>query len=428
MKISRLFNIQDPFSSIVSGFAILSICPAIETLIPSIYLYALLSSIGLYYILRGFYVMRHSLKLPFGLGYKLLLLLYAIFVAIMWVRGYMIDYQYPWMSTMGAINNHFFNRTYLICWFLPLITFIPRDKINFNIAVKWSEIFAWLSIICFVIFFRKMMTSSLALATGANLETEGISYQTLGLLYTSTAFISLCSSYIPRKTWLINFSALTVSLIVLLMAGRRGASATSGAMMILSLYFWIKSKKRMVRIVLKPLMLLSCVIIVLVGMNMSAFRFIQKRGMEDTREAVDKSLLAQMNDWQMIFGKGLNGRYYHNLHLPNDEFRGWRYMTETGFYLLVLKGGYFFAFLYISLLIIPVIKGLFCSRNLLSKAFASYILLSLLELYPWGHPTFNFKFLMIWIGVSLCMSKKFRNIDNKQIKATYFNYDFNSLP
>lgn len=416
----KLFDRNDPFGLIVSGFAIASFCSSLESFIPSVYIYAAFSAIGYCFILLGFYKVRHELKFPFGLGYKLLLVVYAIIVVVMCIRGYLIDYDYPWKSTIGAINTHFFHRTYLICWLLPLITLIPRHHFRLDNAIRWSEIFAWFSIICFIIFFKKMMVASYAQAEGYSIETEGISYPALGLLYANTAFISLCSKFINKRVWIINFSALTVSLIILLMAGRRGASATTGAMMILAIYFWINSKKPFTRMILRPLMLVSCIGLVVYGMNASAFKFIQKRGMEDTREAVDKSLINQMDDLQLIFGKGLNGRYYHNLHLSHDVYHGWRYMTETGYYLLVLKGGYVFAWTYILLLLIPSVKGIFMSNNLLAKALGAYMLLSLIELYPWGHPTFNFKFMIIWMGVSLCMSRHFRKLNNRDIAKLFF--------
>lgn len=75
--------------------------------------------------------------------------------------------------------------------------------------------------------------------------------------------------------------------------------------------------------------------------------------MEDTRSGVDKALLQQMSDIELIFGKGLNGRYYYPL--SNDDYLGgWRYASETGFYTLILKGDilwlhYIFYYSYIQL-------------------------------------------------------------------------------
>ena len=414
----KIIDKRYPFSEIVHGFAIVSIATIFENL-GSIYVYALISVIGMYYIGRGFYRMRNRLRCPFGSVYKTLLKLYAILVVIMIIRGYTIDYQYPWVSFQGAVNAHFFNRTYIICWLMPLLTFIPRDEFKFTPLVKVSELFSCISIICFILFYKQIYAASIANALGKSVDT-GISFQALGQIYINTTFIALCQKYIPAKTWWLNIAALLISLLILVMAGRRGASAVSGILLLASIYFWIKSKNSLTQLFVYPIIAVGIIISVIIAMDMKSFRFIQDRGLEDTRSEVDISLMNQMNDTQLIWGKGLNGRYYHNLHLSDDTYNGWRYMTETGYYLLILKGGYVFAWLYIILLLIPALKGMFDSRNILSKVLGFYIFLSLLELYPWGHPTFNLKFMIIWSGVSLCMSRQFRQLSDSQIKHIFF--------
>ena len=135
---------------------------------------------------------------------------------------------------------------------------------------------------------------------------------------------------------------------------------------------------------------------------------------------MDESLLSQMTDLDMIFGKGLNGRYYYPL-LEDDFLNGWRYGTETGFYNIVLKGGYVMAFTYILLLLIPAYKGIFQAHNILCNAGGFFILLSLFELYPFGWLEFSLKFLAIWMMVVLCMNPNVRNMSDLQIKQQFFS-------
>ena len=95
-------------------------------------------------------------------------------------------------------------------------------------------------------------------------------------------------------------------------------------------------------------------------------------------------------------------------------------MSETGYYNLVLKGGYLLAWTYILLLLYPALLGIFKSRNTLCKALGFIILLSLVELYPFGHLTFNLKFLVIWMGIAMLMSPEVRNMDDNEIRDYYF--------
>ena len=151
------------------------------------------------------------------------------------------------------------------------------------------------------------------------------------------------------------------------------------------------------------------------------FSFVQERGLEDTRSGVDDALLSQMNEFEMLFGKGLNGRYYYPVRdLSEDNYNGYRYGSETGFMNLALKGGFIYAIIYVLLLLIPSMKGVFHSRNLLCKVLGIFIIISLLELYPHGWLRFDVKFLVIWMGVRLCMLSKYRNMNNKEIYQTFF--------
>ena len=62
---------------------------------------------------------------------------------------------------------------------------------------------------------------------------------------------------------------------------------------------------------------------------------LNERGFENNRTLIDESMLQQMTQIELFFGKGLNGRYYLPL-LDDDYLGGWRYGSETGFYNLVL--------------------------------------------------------------------------------------------
>ena len=126
-----------------------------------------------------------------------------------------------------------------------------------------------------------------------------------------------------------------------------------------------------------------------------------------------------MNEYELIFGKGIYGRYY----LPIDGdmfFNGWRYEVETGFLQIVLRGGYLMAVIYVLVLLIPAIKGVFQSRNTFCKAGGLYIIYGLLSLIPYGVPEFNMKFFLFWILAVLCSSKPIRYMNDDMIKKRFF--------
>lgn len=300
---------------------------------------------------------------------------------------------------------------------MPLIVFIPYKYINLNLFIKLATILAIIGTITSLIFYQDIVASSLKQAKGTGgTYGFGTSYADI---YVPMAFAVLCKKYISNKIWLINSVGLVFSLLIFLISARRGAAVVLLVLFLFNIYIYVKSLNFTQRFfaIFLSVILIFCAVTYYKSSN--TFTFLKERGMEDTRSGVDKALLQQMSDIELIFGKGLNGRYYYPL--SNDDYLGgWRYASETGFYTLILKGGYIMAALHILLLIYPALLGLFYSNNILSKAFGLYIILSIFELYPFGWLTFNMKFLIIWIGVSLCYNKKFRSINDKSIQTYLF--------
>ena len=410
-----------PFNHIILGFVFFALGNVINIIFKSEYLLAMFGLIGWYYIIKGYYkITQKGIKNPFPGIYKYFFYFYIAQCVVMIIRGYLIDYNYQWISIQGFINFHLFSPFYILPYIMPLIAFIPYRYYNLCLFMKYSRLFAVILIITFFFQFHQILQASLLSSQGITENNYGFGGNYIDI-YIPFAFAILCKKYIPNKLWYINCIGLTVALFITLVAARRGASAILCSLFLFNFYILIKSKKGIKKI--NYIIIVTGIIIcsVFYFSNSKNFTFIRQRGIEDTRSGVDEALLNQMSKTELIFGKGLNGRYYYPLINPeNDYLKGWRYGTETGFYNIVLKGGYLMAFTYILLLSYPALLGLFKSNNLLSKSFGLYILLSLLELYPFGWLSFNMKFLIIWMGVALCISSKFRNLNDLQVKQLFF--------
>ena len=238
-------------------------------------------------------------------------------------------------------------------------------------------------------------------------------------IYESFAFIALCGMYLTKRQWICNLLGLGTVLFTTLIFARRGGSVTGAVLLIISLYYWAKSNKSFaVRLFMYIASVAVIGFIAYQVLYSDMFAFLHARGFEDTRSHVEEALLEQMTEFDMWFGKGLNGRYWLPL---SPESEGWRYGCETGFLNYVLKGGYVMIGLYIILLLVPAIKGLWHSNNYLCKIGGVYMILSLLELYPFGIFIFNTKFFIIWMMASICMSKKWRMMNDEEIKKRIFS-------
>ena len=417
-----MFN--NPFNILVLGFVffgvIASVCSKLSN--ANDYVIAFVKIIGWYFILKGYFAMRKNSFNCFDPYYKLLLVLYCVLCFVMIIRGYTIDYQYQWISTLGMINYHLFSSFYILCYIMPLVTRVDYRFYDYgyimSLALKCAKISVGLFIISLPFLLKE---SAVRLASMDQTVEEDFSQLTWILpytIYTLFIFFLLLGKYQTKKEWLWHLGGWLTVFLGFILLGRRGDSLITTLYILFPMYMWVKNFKNG-KIIMGVVVVLIAGLFVFLFVKSSFFSFIAARGLEDTRSGVDVALMKQMNDWEVIFGKGLNGRYYYPLR-DDDYLNGWRYGSETGFYNLVLKGGFFMAIVYVLLLFIPALNGMLKSNNILCKASGYFIFVSLLELYPFGWLMFNLKFLLIWMGVVICMNPQIRCMNDEQIYEAFF--------
>lgn len=413
-------HIKTPFQRIVLGITFFVLGNSLLNFQSNI-ITAVLCTIGLLYILYTVVLIK-SWYFPLNGVEGLLYKLYMLLVIIMIIRGYMIDYSYQWISLQGLINFHFFSPFYILPYFLPLLIFIGIKRIEFRTLLKLNNLFNLIFLVFFIFNIRTIYYDGLKQVVGVSDQNgwTGLASPTASF-FTATGFFVLCKDFISKRQWIFNLLMLLLAIITFAIGARRGGVFMLLLLAISVAFMYIQSFKGRTKIIGTISILI--VVLLLIGaysqFENTVFRFINERGFEDSRSVVDSALLSQMNEFQLWFGKGLNGRYYLPL-LQDDYLNGWRYGTETGFYNLVLKGGYVFALIYILVLLIPALKGIFMSKNSFTKALGIYILLSLVELYPFGWLKFDLKFFIIWLGVVLCWSPSIRRLNNWEIKKRFF--------
>ena len=130
-------------------------------------------------------------------------------------------------------------------------------------------------------------------------------------------------------------------------------------------------------------------------------------------------MYADMSSTDWIIGKGIKGKYYCPIveNVNDAEGAGYRDNIETGYLQIILKGGIISLALLLLMFIPAVYKGLFKSKNVLSKAAAMWVLLWIVYLYPSGGIVFSMNYLLVWVSVGICYSEKIRNLSNNTIKT-----------
>lgn len=418
MLINGLLRKDNPFDYVVLGF-IMKLLGEVAGFFISYHIadsvFGVLSWI---FIIQGFTRIPGHFKFPFKGFYQFLLSFFLFQCLVMIIRGYLIDYNYIWFTTIGAINYHLFEPTYILCYLMPFAALIPIRFFNFRLLAKYSVIFALITVLMAIVYRNEIMHSSLTRAMGMALDENSVKAAQISF-YGTFAFLPLLNKYLPNRLWRINLIGLIVSLLLVVIGARRGGVILTSMLLLCSLYFRAQSKSKdskIIEFVLSSIMVAIMAYYVLQSVMAS---YLLERGFEDTRDFVQEAMSEQMSTIDWIFGKGLNGRYY--CPLRNDDYlNGWRYGIETGFYNLVLKGGYLLAVTYVLLLVIPAYRGWFKSKNLFCKAGGFYLFYNIVSMWPFGILQFRLNFLIIWMIIVCCMNQKVLLMTDEEIKKQFF--------
>jgi hypothetical protein len=209
-------------------------------------------------------------------------------------------------------------------------------------------------------------------------------------------FSFLCIIYRARRGWIfMHLTTLLSVLMIYLIASKRTAMVVYVAViMALFGYLYYSSLYNQT--------------------NFGIFNFLVERGDEDTRTGVEDALYEDMSTTDLLIGRGIKGEYY----CPNIDVldtRGYRSVIETGYLQIMLKGGWISLALQLLILVPAFFKGLFKSKNILSKAFGFQILLWIIYLYPTVGNSFCMQYILVWIGAAVCYSDKIRNMNDEEI-------------
>ena len=350
---------------------------------------------------------------------------FIYFVFIFWQAIVLLRGFSNFEHTDLLIYNIFLNPFSFLAYTMPLVLLFGYKNFDFNYFTKAGTVMNVIFILSVIIFFRDIFVVEYTLTadedTGygviASLSSRLVS------LYRITSFILLIPFFVSKKVWRLNFACWCIALVVIMIGARRSVIFSLVMTGIAALYFYVKKKKSGTwkRVIITFMFLGGC--FVYISNNISTtFTLLEERAMEDTRKDVEEYMTKDMfdntNDW--IWGRGVGGTYISPLH-PEKLNPPRRASMETGYLYIILQGGVISLVLYLLLLVPAAVKGWFCSRNMLAKAFGAYIFISILELYPFGIPAFNLHFLMVWIGVAICSSKYMRNLTNEQIKKLFFS-------
>ena len=341
-------------------------------------------------------------------------LLYSVTIVL---RGSQYDF--------ASLKLMLFDVTFgVLPYFASVVLLLPR-----NIAV-YKKIFTVLLsfgaayLVCVAIFYNTLHDYD-----RLNLASQGLVENISVLLALPVGYMLISYPYnikdkkdlfgIGKKNAVIIFMFM-VTLFFAIFRARRGlifmcitTFLSVGMVAILS------TKKKMLIIVMSAVIVLATSFFVASMKEHSMFDFLIERSEDDTRTGVEVWMYADMSSTDWIIGKGIKGKYYCPIvdNVNDAEGAGYRDNIETGYLQIILKGGILSLALLLLTFIPAVYKGLFKSKNVLSKAAALWIFLWIIYLYPSGGIVFSMNYVLVWVAVGICYSEKIRNLPDNMVKA-----------
>ena len=341
---------------------------------------------------------------------KILFSIYCIWLLLVIIRGFVFDIE--------SLKSMLFDADFgLLPYFVPLILLFPKSlnyyKNIFNVIIILGILFLFYDLI----FYKNLL----------NLSYEDNNSKFTFEFFTKylsvpCGFILLTFNYHPNRRKIFALLVILVSVTFSIIRARRALLFMSLSPLVVAyiLYFLLDRKKFLNFF----LAFVFGLILLSIGLNVynknpnGVFNLLTERIDQDTRSGVEDSFYKDMNTKDWIIGKGMNGKYFCP-GIDIDDRTGYRRIIETDYLNIILKGGIISLGLLILILIPAIIKGIFYSKNLLSKAAGFWIFLWLIDLYPANVFAFSLNHLLVWISIGICYSETIRNIPELKMK-TYF--------
>jgi hypothetical protein len=356
------------------------------------------------------------MKFKFDDGYlKNLFILNLLYSVTVILRGSQYDKE--------SLKLMFLDVTFgALPYLASVVLLLPRNIANYKKIFTVLLFFGGAYLVGVVLFYDTLHDYD-----RLNLAAQGLVENLSVLLALPVGFMIIAYPYniakkdllgLGKKNWFIIFMFM-VTVFFAIFRARRGLIFMCGTTFLCMAMVAVMSTKK------KALIITMAIVIALIGglfiasmKEHSIFTFLSERGEEDTRSGVEDWMYADMSQTDWIIGKGIKGKYYCPIveNVNDAEGGGFRDNIETGYLQIILKGGIINLALLLLTFIPAVYKGLFKSRNVLSKAAALWIFLWIIYLYPSGGIVFSMNYVLVWIAVGICYSEKIRNLPDATIK------------
>ncbi len=339
---------------------------------------------------------------------------YCLWLAYLVIQAFtsLLDYTF--------LKGFLFNPYEGMLYFAPLLLLFPRNIIYYKRLFYFIAIFGVAYILYDVVFIRDLLNSD-----RSSLSSQGIveAFSDLGF---ASGFIILTYAYHVKKRQLLALTVVLMQLFFVVVRARRGMILMYSDILFVSYLLYIFHSKMKLMIIY--LTIFICVLTALYASSVyrpsdsKVFGYLVTRGDEDTRSTVEIYFHNDMKTKDWILGRGVKGEYFCP-DVEEDQVTNYRSTIETGYEQTILKGGLISLGLFLLIAIPAIVKGLFYSKNILSKVAAIWVFMSLINSYPSTVNAFTFQYLLVWISIGICYNKELRRMPEEILKNKFLSPD-----
>jgi hypothetical protein len=327
------------------------------------------------------------------------------------LRGIVLDYKF--------IKFLLFDGTFgIFIYFVPLIILLPRNLTYLKRVFDFIIVLGIAYILFDMLFIKELLYQ------GRNLKSQAIIEYFSQHLSLPVGFILLTYVYHTRKRITIALIVMFMSFLFAAIRARRGLMFMSLNILVFSYFiYYFANKVKLIIFIISILFISGLYIVGATVYNKNRnglFGYVTDRLDEKTRTGVEYYFYSDMGTIDWIIGRGMNGEYYcPGIDSSEGVFTVNRGVIETGYLQIILKGGLISLLLLLLIAVPALFKGIFQSKNILSKAAGLWILLFLMNLYPATPTIFGMYYLLVWISIGICYSGKLRNMPEEVLKAAF---------
>ena len=299
------------------------------------------------------------------------------------------------------ITNPYIFFPYLI----PIIILIPANIFFLKRTFDYFALLALLLLVNLLAFGNFMF----------NINTN-FSEHVLWTFGTGGGFILLTWNYHNNKRRMLAILVVLLSLLISTILARRNIMLTFSNYILFSIILLLFNSKQSI---INKIFLILIVVSSFTGAYFlfnkyqdALFSRITDRMEENTRDQIFTGFFSSMSTQDLIYGKGFDGTYYAPTIEENDN----RSIIECGYLQTILKGGIVNLALFLLIALPAAFLGIVKSNNTIATASGTIIILWLIDMFPWGMPALNIRYILVWICISICYSKEIRNLSEAEIK------------